>query len=112
MDNPLIELTPRAIDRIVEILNDKGLEGYGLRVGVVAGGCSGYEYSVKFVEEPTETDRVYQLDGFRLFVDAEAIEKIAGTVIDYIDGLHGAGLRFSNPQAVNTCGCGTSFSTK
>jgi iron-sulfur cluster assembly accessory protein len=107
-----LALTDKALDHVRRTMARDGVEGHGLRIAVVTGGCSGNEYSISFASAPHAGDRVYELDGVKVFVDAASVEKLAGTVLDYIDGLHGAGLKFRNPNATHQCGCGTSFSTE
>jgi iron-sulfur cluster assembly accessory protein len=105
-------LTPRAAAHVIKTMEKDGAAGQGLRVAVVTGGCSGYEYALSFTEEPVEDDLVMELDSLKVFVEGSSADKLSGTVLDYVDGLYGGGLKFTNPQAVNTCGCGTSFSTE
>jgi iron-sulfur cluster assembly accessory protein len=88
----------------------ENLEGYGIRVGVVGGGCSGFQYSMDFENEPKDGDVVYEQDGLRYFVDPMSAMYLQGVTVDYIQGLQGAGFKFVNPNAKNTCGCGSSFS--
>ncbi len=92
-------------------MSAEGAEGKGLRLAVVEGGCSGSEYSITFADTPVPGDAEYLIGDLRVFVAADSRAKIAGTVLDYEDGLYGAGLKFRNPQAVRECGCGSSFST-
>ncbi len=80
-----------------------------MRIGVVGGGCSGFQYSLNF-DEQKEGDRVTDFGGVLVFVDEISLPYIAGTTLDYVEGLHGAGFRFDNPRASRTCGCGSSFS--
>jgi iron-sulfur cluster insertion protein len=105
-----VKLTPKAVD-MVRAIRDK--EGFGpergLRIGVVGGGCSGFQYQLKFDTEK-EGDRVFVAGDVRVFVDENAMPYIAGTTLDYVEGLHGAGFKFDNPRAARTCGCGSSFS--
>jgi iron-sulfur cluster assembly accessory protein len=93
-------------------MEKEGALGHGLRVAIVPGGCSGYEYSMEFKEAPAAGDEVFEVDGLTVYVDGASVEKLTGTVLDFVDGLHGAGLQFRNPQAVHACGCGSSFSTE
>lgn len=81
----------------------------GLRLAVTKGGCSGYEYSIGFAAEPQPGDLQFEAGSLRVFVDAASADLLRGTVLDYVDGLHGAGLRFRNPNATHGCGCGASF---
>jgi iron-sulfur cluster assembly accessory protein len=82
---------------------------YGLRVAVRGGGCSGFEYALDFDDEPRETDYVLDYPGLRIFVDAVSARYLQGTTIDYALGMAGAGFKFQNPNAVGSCGCGSSF---
>jgi iron-sulfur cluster assembly accessory protein len=110
-DSPVLTLTPAAATHIRRAMASEGLEGHGLRVSVVTGGCSGNEYALDFAAAPRDGDTVYVFDDLRVFVDAASREKLAGTVLDYVDSLSGGGLRFRNPNATHQCGCGTSFAT-
>jgi iron-sulfur cluster assembly accessory protein len=76
----------------------------------VGGGCSGFQYSMDFENEPKEGDVVYEQDGLKYFVDPMSSMYLQGVTVDYIQGLQGAGFKFNNPNARNTCGCGSSFS--
>ena len=111
-DSQNFNLTPRAAEHVLKTIAREGADGQGLRVAVVSGGCSGYEYSLAFASEPQADDVVIQVDSLRVFVEAASVDKLSGTVLDYVDGLYGGRLKFTNPQAVLTCGCGTSFSTE
>jgi iron-sulfur cluster assembly accessory protein len=107
---PDVKLTPTAIEMVRKMLAKEGLgPEQGLRIGVVGGGCSGFQYSLNF-DTSKEGDRVTDFGGVRVMVDEESIQYIAGTTLDYVEGLHGAGFRFDNPRAGRTCGCGSSFS--
>jgi len=107
---PGVNLTPRAIDAVRKMQQKEGLgAGHGLRIGVVGGGCSGFQYSMNF-DTKKEGDLVTELDGVTVFVDEISLPYIAGTTLDYVEGLHNAGFRFDNPRATRTCGCGSSFS--
>jgi iron-sulfur cluster assembly accessory protein len=105
-------LTQNAAKHIRKTMNRDGAGAHGLRIAVVPGGCSGFEYSMSFAEHPEPEDLVFELEAVPVFVEKASVEKLSGTVLDYVDGLYGAGLKFTNPQAVHTCGCGTSFSTE
>jgi iron-sulfur cluster assembly protein len=110
MSEQVVQLTPTAIDKILSARAAEGFgAGHGLRLSVNKGGCSGYEYSVKFVPEPLENDVVFDVGRIRVFVDRDSEPLLRGTVLDYVDGLYGAGLRFVNPNAGHECGCGSSF---
>ncbi len=84
-------------------------ETYGLRLGVRGGGCSGIMYSLGFDSELRERDTVFTIHDVRLVVDRTSLFYLAGTELDYSDGLHGRGFVFNNPNAARTCGCGDAF---
>jgi iron-sulfur cluster assembly accessory protein len=107
---PIVSLTDTAAERVREVLRREGRpEGSGLRVSVVGGGCSGFQYSLGFADAAGEDDTVHEFAGVKVFVDAMSAQYLVGTVIDYVHGLHGAGFKFLNPKAERTCGCGSSF---
>jgi iron-sulfur cluster insertion protein len=103
----VFSLTPRAAEHVLGVMKKDGIEGQGLRIAVVTGGCSGFEYSVKFAPEPQPGDRVLESGGLRVFVEDGSVERLAGTVLDYVAGPYGGSLKFTNPKALHTCGCGT-----
>lgn len=109
-DAATVSLTDTAVARIKEVLAREGRPaGSGLRVSVVGGGCSGFQYSLGFADQAGEDDTVEEYEGVKVFVDSMSAQYLAGTVIDYVNGLHGAGFKFLNPKAERTCGCGSSF---
>ena len=107
---PNVNLTPKAVEMVHKMHGKEGLGAdQGLRIGVVGGGCSGFQYQLNF-DRQKEGDRVVDFGGVSVFVDDFSLPYIAGTTLDYVEGLHGAGFRFDNPRASRTCGCGSSFS--
>lgn len=106
----MIVLTENAVKQIKRIREDENVEGGGLRVAVVGGGCSGLSYKLDFAREAETTDKVFEQDGVKVFVDPKSFLYIRGLTLDYQGGLNGAGFRFQNPSATKSCGCGTSFS--
>jgi iron-sulfur cluster assembly accessory protein len=106
-----IMLTPTAVEHVKLAMKREGAISQGLRVAVQSGGCSGLEYHLAFEDGPNQGDTVFQVDGVSIFIDQTSQEHLAGVTIDYINGLHGAGFKFLNPNASRTCGCGSSFST-
>jgi iron-sulfur cluster assembly accessory protein len=107
----VIALTDKAVAMVKAAMQRESLgPEYGLRVGVVGGGCSGFSYTMSFDNQPKPDDRVAEIDGIRVLVDAASVEYLNGTTLDYVAGLHGAGFKFENPKAERTCGCGSSFS--
>ncbi|RME58889.1 MAG: iron-sulfur cluster insertion protein ErpA [Caldilineae bacterium] len=107
-----ITLTPLAAEKLGSILDQKGLrESHALRVFVKGGGCGGMQYGMTFDDNIQETDEVYEQHGLRVVVDPTSMFYIHGSIIDYIDNLMGGGFHIENPNAVSTCGCGSSFRT-
>ncbi len=106
-----LKLTDKAVQQVKRILERENLEGYGLRVAVTGGGCSGFSYGLDFEKDERPGDSVMEMDGFKVYVDASSAKYLNGTVIDYVSELQGAGFKFNNPNVKSTCGCGTSFST-
>jgi iron-sulfur cluster assembly protein len=104
----MINLTPEAIAKVKSILAERKEEA-GLRIAVVGGGCSGFQYQMTLDNEAREDDKVMDLDGLKVFVDTKSMVYLNGTKIDYIDGLNGSGFKFDNPNATASCGCGESF---
>lgn len=104
-------LTPKAADMVKITREQEDIEeSYGLRIAVRGGGCSGFEYALDFENEPRENDLVYQQHGLTIYLDSLSARYLQGTEIDYVLGMSGAGFKFNNPNAVGTCGCGSSFS--
>jgi len=108
MQSP-IKLSDRAADEIRQIMEQKNIpEGFSLRVGVKGGGCSGMSYILGFDRE-RENDAHFKVDGIRVYMDKRHGLYLMGTTIDYQDGLDARGFTFNNPNATETCGCGSSF---
>ncbi len=105
-----LRLTEKAIQQVKTLLERENHTGYGLRVSVVEGGCSGYSYGLDFEKEGKEGDTVLEMDGLKVYVNSKSAQHLNQTVIDYVIALHGGGFNFTNPNATGTCGCGTSFS--
>lgn len=108
-----ISISERAIKRIDEIRTEQNVpKDAFLKVGVVSGGCSGLTYDLDFDSdvEPQENDKVFELNGMKVLVDMRSFLYLAGTELDYTDGLEGEGFHFHNPNASRTCSCGESFS--
>ena len=105
-----ISLTPSAVEYVKRLRAQEGKDGHALRVGVKAGGCSGFSYFLGFTADRRPNDLVLEYEGISVYVDPRSLEILDGTVIDYTRGLIGAGIQFKNPRAKRTCGCGDSFS--
>ena len=104
----MIQVTPKAIDRIRKTFSREGVTG-GLRLGVLGGGCSGLSYQFKFDVKERPTDKVYEYDGVKIFVDPKSLLYLNGMTLDYQESLMQSGFVFENPNAKKACGCGTSF---
>ena len=105
-----ISITETAIKQLKRLFDEKNVpEGYGLRVGIKGGGCSGFSYVLGF-DEKSEKDDEYQIEGFNVYMEKSHGLYLLGMEIDWLDGLNNRGFIFNNPNAKDTCGCGTSFS--
>lgn len=105
----MITLTPGAVSQVKHLLEKENKPELGLRIGVRAGGCSGFSYVLGF-DAPQPGDKVEELEGVKVLVDSKSEGYLVGTQLDYQDGLQGKGFTFSNPNATKSCGCGESFS--
>ena len=108
----MIKITEKAANEIRRIqTTDPTAKDSNLRVQVVGGGCSGMSYKLGFENQPPgENDKIFEELGVKVLIDAKSYLFLAGTELDFSDGLNGTGFTFSNPNAKRTCGCGTSFS--
>jgi iron-sulfur cluster assembly protein len=104
----MVTLTATAINKVKQIMSERGEEG-GLRIAIVGGGCSGFQYQMSLDAEPDADDKVFDQEGLRVFVDSRSMLYLNGTQVDYVDGLNGSGFKFENPNSRGTCGCGESF---
>ena len=108
----MITVTESAAAKLHNILDQKGLsETHGLRVFVQGGGCGGMQYGMTFDNDPRSDDETYEQHGLRVYVDPVSMFYINGANIDYVDSLMGGGFNIENPNAVSSCGCGSSFRT-
>ncbi len=108
----MIEMTEKAVKEIKRIQStDPTAVNANLRVQVSGGGCSGMSYKLGFdAEAPGTSDKVFERDGVKVYIDAKSYLFLSGTTLDFSDGLNGTGFVFNNPNAKRTCGCGSSFS--
>ena len=104
----MLQMTPVAIQKVKSILAERG-DDAGLRISVVGGGCSGFQYQMSLDTQPATDDQVIEQDGLKVFVDGRSLLYLNGTTIDYVDGLSGSGFKFENPNSKGSCGCGESF---
>lgn len=107
----MITLTSSASEQLTKIMTEKNMGHYALRVFVSGGGCSGLSYGMTFAEGPEFGDQIFDAQGFQVVVDMGSIQYLDGAEIDYIDSLMGGGFRIENPNAIQSCSCGSSFRT-
>ena len=105
----MVQLTERAVGKVIEILNSQEPKPAGLRIAVVGGGCSGFSYSMAFENTPNMLDKTYNFDGLKVFVDQASLLYLDSAEVDYVETLEGSGFKFNNPHVKSTCGCGSSF---
>lgn len=105
-----INLTPTAVNTIQQFLVEQGAaEGAGLRVAVLPGGCSGFQYGLNIEDSPENDDEILDLEGLKVFVDPFSAQYLEGVEIDYVTTMMGSGFTFKNPNSSGGCGCGSSF---
>ena len=105
-----VQLTAKAVEMVKLTRQQEGMDdSFGLRVAVMGGGCSGFQYALDFEQEARPTDAVFEVDGLNVFVDPVSARYLEGVTIDYVFGTSGAGFKFDNPKATGSCGCGHSF---
>jgi iron-sulfur cluster assembly accessory protein len=107
-----IFLTTTATQAVRELLDKRNLQGYALRVFVSGGGCSGFQYGMALEGNIRPTDLSWDYEGVKVVVDEISINYLRGSTVDYVDDLMGSGFKIENPNAVSTCGCGSSFRTQ
>jgi iron-sulfur cluster insertion protein len=106
----MITMTEAAGVKVKNLLETENKQNYGLRVSVSGGGCHGFQYGMSFEEKTSEDDHILEYHGVKLFLDPQSAMLLNEAVVDYVEGLEGAGFAIKNPQAKSTCGCGHSFS--
>ena len=107
-----VQIADNAIAQIAKLLARKGDEGSFLRIGVKGGGCSGLEYVFRIDTEVKPIDQVWEAEGVKVVCDSKSARFLQGAVLVYTGNLIGGGFAFENPNAVRSCGCGTSFTPK
>ena len=105
----MIQVTEKAKSKVFEILSQENRAGQGLRVQVMGGGCSGFQYGLTFAEASGPADTVVDCGDFKVYIDPVSAQYLDNATVDYIDGLNGSGFKIENPEAKSTCGCGQSF---
>jgi iron-sulfur cluster assembly protein len=107
----MVSVTDKAKEKVESLMQEAGLDqSYFLRVSVQGGGCSGLTYKLDFDNEEKTGDQFFEDKGVRMALDMKSFLYLAGTELDFTDGLNGKGFNFNNPNASRTCGCGESFS--
>jgi iron-sulfur cluster insertion protein len=109
-DPASVNLSDRAIRKVRDLVADEGNDQLKLRVFITGGGCSGFQYGFTFDELVAEDDTTLEKGGVTLLVDPMSMQYLAGSVVDYTEGLEGSRFVVDNPNATATCGCGSSFS--
>jgi iron-sulfur cluster assembly protein len=104
----MITVTDSAFQHLEALVREKGEPGKGLRIYVESGGCAGMQYGMT-LDEALPGDEVFEKDAVKVLVDPQSLQYLNGSTVDYSDDLAGAGFRIHNPNAVRSCGCGTSF---
>ncbi len=107
----IISVTERAAEKARNILAERGVENGALRVFVVGGGCSGYQYGMAIARNREEDDIAVEAEGLTLLVDPESAPLLDGAEVDYVEDLMKSGFTIFNPNAVKSCACGSSFQT-
>ena len=105
-----VQLSPLAAKKVMELLTQREKPNDHLRIGVRGGGCSGNSYFMEFAETAEPGDDVIESHGVKLLVDPKSAQLLAGTVVDFVEGLMGTGFKFINPNVRHSCSCGESFS--
>ena len=112
MAEPSVNVTPRAAKQIKAQLAKRAqsTQASGVRLGVKGGGCSGMSYVIEYCDQPRDKDRLFEVDGARVYVDPKSLIYLNGTTFDFVDTFQQKGFKFVNPQVRSECGCGESFS--
>ena len=106
----MLKLSPTAVSKVQDFIAEHGAgDESGLRVAVLPGGCSGFQYGLNIEEGPEGDDEVLEVDGIKVFVDPFSAQYLEGVEIDYVTSMMGSGFSFKNPNAAGGCGCGSSF---
>ncbi len=107
----MLTMTEKAAEKAKALFEEKGVADAGLRVFVVGGGCSGYQYGMALAREYDDDDLVIEHSGVKIVVDPDSAPLLEGAEIDYVDDLMKAGFTIYNPNATKSCACGQSFDT-
>ena len=105
----MISLTGKAVQAVDRFITSADKPIAGLRIQVEGGGCSGFKYTMRLEDSPSESDQRIDCDGVTLIVDETSAPLLDGVTVDFVDSIQGSGFKFENPNASGTCGCGNSF---
>ena len=103
-----ISLTDKAAGKVRLMLEKENKKDYGLRLGIIQGGCSGYTYDIGLEKSSKENDMVFEDKGVKIFMNPESIAFMKGSTVDYIETLQNSGFKINNPNVKTSCGCGHS----
>ncbi len=109
-EETVINVTERCAAKVLALMEAENKAGYGLRVAVEGGGCSGFQYGLTWENASRPDDQVMEFFGLTVYMDQASRDYLKGSTIDYIDSLQGAGFKIENPNSTGSCGCGESFS--
>ena len=104
----ILALTEKAANKVKQMIKKESKENYGLRLGIVAGGCSGYMYSIVLEKEAKADDLILEDKGVKIFINPESVPFMKGSIVDYREALQNSGFKINNPNVKRTCGCGHS----
>ena len=104
----MITMTPEAVSKVKEILAERKEEA-GLRIAIIGGGCSGFQYQMTLDREPQADDEIMDMEGLKVYIDSKSLLYLEGTTVDYVDSTNGSGFKFDNPNSKAACGCGETF---
>lgn len=107
-DLSTVTITPKAAQKFINILKEEGKTGWGMRFGEKAAGCSGIQFFLDFSEKAKPEDITIESQDIQIHIHSKSTDRLMGSVIDYVDGLNGAGFKISNPNVKSSCGCGNS----
>jgi iron-sulfur cluster assembly protein len=108
----MITLTEKAATELQDLITSQEKQGSALRVWVAGGGCSGLSYGMALDDSaPEEGDNVFEQSGIKIYIDSLSLNYMDGASVDYVDDVLGGGFKIDNPNAVSSCGCGSSFKT-
>ena len=103
-----VSLTEKAANKVKQMLKKESKEDYGLRVGIISGGCSGYMYEISLEKTAKSGDITIEDKGVKIFMNSLSVPFMKGSIVDYLDSLQNSGFKVNNPNVKRTCGCGHS----